>query len=251
MDYTSRTKLLLKEEGLNKLAHCHVAIFGVGGVGGAVVEALSRSGIKEISLIDNDIICLTNINRQIISNLDNIGEEKVDAFKKRIHSFSEDIVVHTYPLFFTNDNIDSIPFKDFDYIIDAIDTVSSKILLVELAKEYNIPIISAMGAANKLNPMGFIVSDIFKTEMDPLAKVMRYELRKRNISSLKVVYSKEKPIEVEEFSDTDCKYKDICKERCSPSKKRKTPGTVMMTPNAMGLLIASEVIKDLLENSDE
>ena len=247
MDYTSRSRLLLKKDGLDKLAYKHVAIFGAGGVGGAVIEALARSGIKELSLIDDDIICVTNLNRQIISLTSNIAELKVEAYKKRILDIDKNIVVHTYPLFFDSSNINDIPFKDFDYIVDAIDTISSKILLVELSNKYNISLISAMGAANKLNPMGFMVSDIFKTEMDPIAKIMRYELRKRNIHSLKVVYSKEKPLECEYFIDEDCIYKNKCKDRCHINKKKNIPGTVAMVPNAMGLLIASEVIKDLLE----
>ncbi len=248
MDYLSRTRLLLNDNNLAKLASSHVAVFGVGGVGGAAVEALVRSGIKEISLIDNDVICLTNINRQIIATKDNIGKSKVEEFKKRIHSIDESIVVHTYPLFFSKDNYEQIPFIDFSYILDCIDTVASKLLLVSLANKLNKPIISMMGAANKMNPNEFVVTDIYKTEMDPLAKVMRYELRKLGIKKLKVVYSKEKPITPSEDNDDSvCPYKEVCLNKCSPSKKRKTVGSTSFVPPSAGLLLASEVIKDLLK----
>lgn len=249
MDYLARTRLLIKDSGLAKLTKAHVAIFGVGGVGGMALEALVRSGIKEISIIDNDIICLSNLNRQIIATLDNIGKSKVSEFKKRIHAINPDIVVHTYPLFFSKETLQEIPFKQFDYILDCIDTVASKILLVEISNQENIPLISMMGAANKMNPNEFIVSDIYKTEMDPLAKVMRYELRKRGIKHLKVVYSKEKPITPidEKEEEKACPYKDVCLDKCQPSKKRKTVGSTSFTPLSAGLLIASEVIKDLIK----
>ncbi len=248
MDYLSRTRLLIGDEGLKKLASSHVAIFGVGGVGGAALEALVRSGIKEVSLIDNDIICLSNLNRQIIATRDNISKSKVDEFSKRIKSISEDIIVHSYPIFFSKENIDEIPFADFDYILDCIDTVSSKIALIKLAYELNIPIISSMGAANKMNPNQFIVSDIYKTEMDPLAKILRHELRKLGIKKLKVIYSKEPPIAIKEVEEDDfCPYKDICKDKCLPSKKRKAVGSNAFTPTSAGLLLASEVVKDIIK----
>lgn len=251
IDYLSRTRLLLKEEGLNKLAKAHVAVFGVGGVGGYTVEALVRSGIKEISLIDNDYICVSNINRQIIATTDDIGKLKVDVFKERILKINPNIVVHTYPIFFLENTKNDIPFATFDYIVDAIDTVKAKVLLAEIASTLNIPLISSMGAANKVNPMGFMVSDIYKTEMDPLAKVMRHELKKRGIKSLKVVYSKEKPIEPVYYLENECAYKYICKEHCSPHTKKNPPGSNAYVPSACGLLIAKTVIDDLLMKEEK
>lgn len=220
-----RTSLLLGETAIEKLSKCHVAVFGVGGVGGYVVEALVRSGVGSFTLVDNDVVSITNINRQIIATTDTIGRLKVDVMKERILSINPSAVVNVYPLFVKEDNLSSLPFESFDYVVDAIDTVKSKIAIIVKVKENNKPIISSMGAGNKMNPMGFVVSDINKTEVDPLAKSVRVQLRKLGIKGVKVVYSKELPIKTDS----------------------NVPGSNAFVPSAAGLLIASEVIKDLLK----
>ena len=220
-----RTSLLLGETAIEKLSKCHVAVFGVGGVGGYVVEALARSGVGSFTLVDNDVVSITNINRQIIATTDTIGRLKVDVMKERILSINPSAVVNVYPLFVKEDNLSSLPFESFDYVVDAIDTVKSKIAIIVKVKENNKPIISSMGAGNKMNPMGFVVSDINKTEVDPLAKSVRLQLRKLGIKGVKVVYSKELPIKT----------------------GTSVPGSNAFVPSAAGLLIASEVIKDLLK----
>ena len=220
-----RTSLLLGETAIEKLSKCHVAVFGVGGVGGYVVEALVRSGVGSFTLVDNDVVSITNINRQIIATTDKIGRLKVDVMKERILSINPSAVVNVYPLFVKEDNLSSLPFESFDYVVDAIDTVKSKIAIIVKAKENNKPIISCMGAGNKMNPMGFVISDINKTEVDPLAKSVRVQLRKLGIKGVKVVYSKELPIKTDS----------------------NVPGSNAFVPSAAGLLIASEVIKDLLK----
>ena len=220
-----RTSLLLGETAIEKLSKCHVAVFGVGGVGGYVVEALARSGVGSFTLVDNDVVSITNFNRQIIATTDTIGRLKVDVMKERILSINPSAVVNVYPLFVKEDNLSSFPFESFDYVVDAIDTVKSKIAIIVKVKENNKPIISSMGAGNKMNPMGFVVSDINKTEVDPLAKSVRVQLRKLGIKGVKVVYSKELPIKTDS----------------------NVPGSNAFVPSAAGLLIASEVIKDLLK----
>lgn len=241
----SRSKLLFGEEPIESLNHKHVAVFGVGGVGGHVVEALIRSGVGEISLVDDDYVCITNFNRQIIATKQYLGVSKVEAMKERILSINSDAKVNCYQMFFLKEKENEIPFSDFDYIVDAIDTVSAKIALVEIANKYNIPIISSMGAANKMDPMGFKIVDIFKTEMDPIAKVMRYELRKRGIKSLTVAFSKENPVNTKDIETSECKYQSICGNKCQKSSKKSIPGSNAFVPSACGLLIASKVIKDL------
>lgn len=188
----SRTQLIYGKDAMDILSKAHIAIFGIGGVGGYVCEALVRSGVKHFTLIDDDKICLTNCNRQIIATTKTVGQYKVDVMKERILSINPFAKVETLKCFFLPSNQDEFDFTQYDYIIDAIDTVSAKIAIILKAQANNIPIISSMGAGNKVNPMGFMVSDIYKTEMDPLAKVMRYELKKRRVKHLKVVYSKEK-----------------------------------------------------------
>ena len=227
----SRTELIYGKPAIEKLKKSHVAVFGVGGVGGYVVEALARSGVGHFTLIDADKVSLTNINRQIIATQDSIGKDKVGVMKVRILSINPCAVVDTKNMFFLPENANEIDFEKFDYIVDAIDTVKAKIVLASIAEDKNIPIISSMGAGNKVNPMGFAVTDISKTEVDPLAKTMRLELRKRGIKHLKVVYSKEKPI------------KPI--ESISENGKRELPGSNAFVPAAAGLLIASEVVRDL------
>lgn len=230
----SRTELIYGKPAIEKLKKSHVAVFGIGGVGGYVVEALARSGVGHFTLIDADKVSVSNINRQIIATQDTVGQDKVDVMKVRILSINPNAIVETKKIFFLPENSKEIEFEKFDYIVDAIDTVKAKIELVCIATEKNIPIISSMGAGNKVNPTGFLISDINKTEVDPLAKVMRTELRKRGIKHLKVVYSKEKPI------------KPV--ETISENGRRETPGSNAFVPSAAGLLIASEVVRDLTNN---
>lgn len=229
----SRTELLLGKEAMTKLSQSHVAVFGVGGVGGYVVEALARSGIGAMDLIDNDTVSLTNINRQIIATHQSIGKYKVDVAKERIMDINPQCKVKTYQTFYLPENKQNFDFKQYDYVVDAIDTVAAKIALVVSANETNTPIISAMGAGNKLNPTMFEVADIYKTSVCPLSKVMRKELKKRNIKSLKVVYSKEPPLTP-----------SISEEQ---TNKRQTAGSTAFVPPVVGLIIASEIIKDLIQ----
>lgn len=236
IDQFSRTRLIYGEDEINKLRNKRVAIFGIGGVGGYVCESLARSGIYNFTLIDNDVVSITNCNRQIIANLNSIGKQKTSLMKERIQSINSLANVEIINMFVNKDNIDSIDFASFDYVVDAIDTITSKVLIIKKCKELNIPIISSMGAGNKINPMGFIVSDIYKTEVDPLAKAMRNILRKEGIKSLKVVYSKENPLTPKAVNTNEIEL----------TAKRVTPGSNAFVPTACGLLIGSEVLKDLI-----
>ena len=227
----SRSELIYGKEAMAKLSKCHVAIFGVGGVGGYVAEALARTGIGHFTLIDSDTVALSNFNRQIIATKDTLGKYKVDVMKERILSINENAVVEVKKMFVLPENIDEIDLSQFDYIVDAIDTVKAKLAIIKKANDLNIPMISSMGAGNKLNPMGFIVADINKTDTCPLAKKIRYELRQMGIKKLKVVYSKEQPVEL--------------KEQLFNENKKPIPGSNAFVPSACGLLIASEVINDL------
>lgn len=229
----SRSELIYGKETMDKLNKCHVAIFGVGGVGGYVVEALARTGVGHFTLIDNDTVALSNFNRQIIATKETLGKYKVDAMKERILSINDKAVVKVEKMFVLPENIDEIDFSQFDYIVDAIDTVKAKLAIIAKANELNIPMISSMGAGNKLNPMGFIVTDINKTDTCPLAKKIRYELRQMGIKKLKVVYSKEQPVEL--------------KEQLFNENNKPIPGSNAFVPSACGLLIASEVINDLIK----
>ena len=228
----SRLEILIGEDKLNMLKGKHVAVFGIGGVGGSVVEALVRAGISNISIIDNDTVSLTNLNRQLIATYDSIGKDKVDVMKDRVLSINKDCNVITHKCFFLPENSSSFDFSKYDYVVDAVDTVSAKIEIIRKAKEANINVISSMGTGNKLNPTMLEVSDISKTSVCPLAKVMRYELRKRNIKNVKVVYSKEEPltpvVQLKEGS-------------------RNIPGSTSFVPPVAGYIIASEVIKDLIK----
>ncbi len=228
MEKWSRTELLLGKEKLNKLKTSTVAVFGVGGVGGYVCEALARSGVGRILLIDGDIVAKSNINRQIIATQDSIGKAKVDVMKARILAINPDCDVVVYNMFFDEDNKQDINLSQVDYVADCIDRVTNKVSLIKYIKEKNIKIISAMGAGNKLDPTAFTVDDIYKTTVCPLCKVMRKELKANNIDSLKVVYSKEPAIKV----DTEYDGKATC-------------GSVAFVPSVMGLIIAGEIIKDL------
>ena len=236
LDQFSRTRLLLGQEGMDKLAKARVAVFGVGGVGGYAVEALARSGVGALDLIDNDKVCLTNINRQIIATHKSIGQYKVDVAEERIKDINPGCTVRTYKTFYMPDTANQFNFYEYDYVIDAIDTVTGKIELVMQADKCGTPIISSMGAGNKLDPAAFEVADIYKTSVCPLAKVMRRELKKRGIKSLKVVYSKEEPIRPVE---------DAPEEEREISQKRDIPGSTAFVPSVAGLIIAGEVIKDL------
>ena len=228
----SRTSLLIGEENINKLSSFHVAIFGIGGVGGYVVEALARLGINNFTLVDNDVISLSNINRQIIATHNTIGRKKVEVAKERILSINPNANVNTYDIFFLKNEDNLIDFSSFDYVVDCIDTITSKITLVEICNKLNVPLISSMGTGNKLN-VHFEVTDIFKTSVCPLCKVMRKELKNRNIKKLKVVYSKEQPIEVEKI-------------KVNENSNKVIPGSISFVPPSAGLTIASEVFKDLL-----
>ena len=243
----SRTELLLGKEAMNKLSGSKVAIFGIGGVGGYACEALVRSGVGAFDLIDDDKVCLTNLNRQIIATRKTVGKYKAEVMKDRILEINPDAHVTIHKCFFLPENADEFPFHEYDYIVDAVDTVTAKIELVMKAQEKNVPIISSMGAGNKLDGSQFRVSDIYKTKMCPLAKVMRRELKKRGVRKLKVVYSEEKPIRPLDDMSISCRTNCICppgaKHKCT--ERRDIPGSVAFVPSVAGLIIAGEVVKDL------
>ncbi|MBQ3969657.1 MAG: tRNA threonylcarbamoyladenosine dehydratase [Clostridia bacterium] len=240
----TRTELIYGRDGIEKLSRSRVAVFGIGGVGGHACEALARSGIGHIDLIDDDRVCLSNINRQIIALHSTVGKYKVDAMESRLLDINPDIKITKHNVFFTPENADSFDFSEFDYVIDAIDTISGKIALVMKADENGVNIISSMGAGNKTNPSLFEVSDIYKTSVCPLARVMRNELRKRNIKRLKVVYSKEQPLTPKAYMTAS---QDTLKTDRSPkgSYVKQAPGSTAFVPSVAGLIIAGEVINDL------
>lgn len=242
-DQFSRTELLLGKPAMDRLAGCRVAVFGIGGVGGYVCEALARSGVGALDLIDDDKVCLSNINRQIIATNKTVGQYKTDVMKERILDINPDAKVNTYRCFFLPENASDFPFDKYDYVVDAIDTVTAKIELVMQCQNSGVPIISSMGAGNKLDPTKFRVADIYKTQMDPLAKVMRRELKKRGVKKLKVVYSEEEPVLPD--ADSAENQVDAGTARQGP-KRRSTPGSTAFVPSVAGLIIAGEVIKDLI-----
>ena len=227
-----RTELLVGEEGINKLHNSKVIVFGIGGVGSFVVEALTRAGVGNLILVDNDTICISNLNRQIHATQATVGMIKVEAMKERVISINPKCNVEAKQVFITADNISEIIPSDVDYVVDAIDTVTSKLALAEYCYKNNINIISSMGTGNKMDPTQFRVSDVFKTKVCPLAKVMRHELRKRGVKKLKVVYSEEMTMTPD-------------KGRAVPSAKRQTPGSISFVPPVAGMIIGGEVIKDL------
>lgn len=247
MNQFSRTELLFGKEAMEILKNSRVAIFGIGGVGGYTVEALVRSGVGAFDLIDDDKVCLTNINRQIIATRKTVGKYKVDVMKERILEINPEAFVETHQCFFLPENAQDFPFSKYDYIVDAVDTVTAKIELVLQAKKYQIPVISSMGAGNKIDPTGFEVSDIYKTSVCPLAKVMRKELKARGVSDLKVVYSKEPAMVPFDGEESGCKNNCICppgaQRKCTD--RRAIPGSNSFVPSVVGLIIAGEVIKDL------
>ncbi len=244
-DRFSRTELILGKDAIKKLASSRVAVFGVGGVGGYAVEALARSGVGALDLIDSDKICLSNINRQIIATQNNIGQYKVDEAKKRVLSINPDCVVRTYKIFYLPETEDMFDFSQYDYVVDAIDTVSGKLALVENAKKTGTPVISSMGAGNKLDPTAFRVADIYSTSVDPLARIMRYECRKRKIDKLKVVYSCEKPLCPKKEETSEGKGENLSDVNEKSKPRRSVPGSTAFVPSVVGLIIAGEVIKDL------
>lgn len=246
----SRTELLIGKDGLNKLKDSKVIVFGVGGVGSFTVEALVRSGVGTIVLVDDDTVCLTNLNRQIHATYDTVGKVKVEAMKDRVLSINKACNVITHQIFVTKENIPEIITDDVDYVVDAIDTVSAKIALVEYCNEKSIKIICSMGTGNKFDPTQFKVADIYDTKVCPLAKVMRHELRKREIKSLKVVYSEEMPTKPKQDDVVTCKTGCVCTggtKKCAI--KRQIPGSISFVPPVAGMIIGGEVIKDLLKES--
>ncbi len=233
-DQFSRTRLLLGDDGIEKLQKARVAVFGVGGVGGYVVEALARAGVGALDLIDNDTVACSNLNRQIIATLDTIGKPKVDVAADRVHAINPACTVRVFRTFYLPETKDQFDFTQYDYVVDAIDTVSGKIALVLQAKEAGVPIICSMGAGNKLDPSMFEVADLYKTSVCPLARVMRTECRKRGIRHLKVVYSKEPPVTPAAPAEN------------AATGKRSVPGSVSFVPAAAGLILAGEVVRDLV-----
>lgn len=238
MEQFVRTEMLLGTETMEKLKNAHVAVFGVGGVGGYVVEALARSGVGEFDLIDNDTVALSNINRQIIATHSSVGKYKVDVMMERILDINPEAKVTVHKCFFLPENSADFDFSKYTYVVDAIDTVTAKIELIIKAKEAGVPIISSMGTGNKLDPSKLEVTDIYKTEMCPLARVMRTELKKRKIPKLKVVYSKEQPIKVQKKEDNQ-----ITSEK--QGRIKDVPGSVAFVPPVAGLMIAGQVICDI------
>ena len=244
----SRTQLLLGAKGISKLENAHIAVFGIGGVGGYTVEALVRSGVGAIDIIDDDKVCLTNLNRQLIATRKTVGKNKVDVMKERILEINPKVLVNTYQCFYLPENAHEFDFSKYDYVVDAVDTVTAKIDIVMRAQELDVPVISCMGAGNRLDASKVAVTDIYKTKLDPLARVMRRELRKRQVKSLKVVYSTESPFRPIEDLASSCRSNCICpsdiQRKCTD--RRDIPGSISYVPAVAGLLLASEVIRDIV-----
>lgn len=235
-NWKSRTELLIGKENLEKLSRSKIAIYGIGGVGSFVVEGLARAGIENFILIDNDIISISNINRQIHANINTVGKRKVDVMKQRIQEINPNANVEIYMVQDIEDGEENLINKEITYVVDAVDTVTTKLKLIEKAKKEKVPIISSMGTGNKLDPTKFEISDISKTSVCPLAKVMRKELKKRNIHNVKVLYSKEEPIKIK-------------KEEIETENRRKqVPGSISFVPSVVGMIIAGEVIKDIMRD---
>ncbi|NLT09490.1 MAG: tRNA threonylcarbamoyladenosine dehydratase [Ruminococcus sp.] len=236
LEQFARTGLIFGKAGIEKLENARVAVFGIGGVGGHTVEALARSGLGALDLIDNDTVSMTNINRQIIATLSSVGKYKVDIAKERILDINPECKVKTYRTFFMPETAGDFDFTQYDYVVDAIDTVTGKIEIIMQAKAAGVPVISSMGAGNKIDPTAFEVTDIYKTSVCPLAKVMRYQLKRRGVKKLKVVYSKEEPIQTSD---------DVDFREEVPASRRAIPGSNAFVPSVAGLIIAGEVIKDI------
>lgn len=233
-DAFSRMEIMLGQTGVNKLSTAKIAVFGLGGVGSYVVEALARCGVGSLTLVDNDTVSITNINRQLFALRSTVGKSKVQVAKERIRDIDENILIHTYETFYNSDTAAMFDFHNYDYVVDAIDTVTSKLLLIEQAKACNTPILSCMGTGNKLEPDKFEITDISKTSVCPLAKVMRVELRKRGIKKVKVLYSKEKPLKAMDNGER------------KGTTDRPVPGSIAFVPSVAGLMIAGEVVRDIL-----
>ena len=244
----SRTELLLGKEAIEKLAKSRVAVFGIGGVGGYTVEALARSGVGALDLIDDDRVCITNLNRQLLATRSSVGKYKVDVAAARVADINPNCEVRVYKTFYLPETAGEFDFRAYDYVVDAIDTVTGKLSLVKNAYDCGTPVISAMGAGNKLDPTKFEVADIYKTTVCPLARAMRRELKKLGIRKLKVVYSKEEPVRPSEDGEISCRNHCVCPpgtvRKCTA--RRDIPGSVAFVPAVMGLVIAGEVIKDLI-----
>lgn len=247
LDRFARTELVFGADAIEKLKNCRVAVFGIGGVGGYTVEALARSGVGALDLIDDDKVCITNINRQIFALGSTVGKYKVDVAEERVHDINPKCEVRTYKTFFMPDTKDMFDFSLYDYVVDAIDTVTGKKQIILCAKEAGVPVISSMGAGNKVDPTAFRVADIYETSVCPLARVMRNICRKNGIESLKVVYSEEKSIRPLEDGSISCREHCVCPpgtaRKCTA--RRDIPGSVSFVPSVAGLIIAGEVIKDL------
>lgn len=244
----SRTQLLMGKAAIDTLMGSRVAVFGVGGVGGYVVEALARSGVGELDIIDDDRVCLTNVNRQVIATLSTVGKYKVDVCEERVHDINRRCIVHKYQMFYLPETADAIDISQFDYVVDCIDTVKAKLDLIKRCHDLKVPIISCMGAANKMDATAFQVTDINKTKMDPLAKVIRKKLRKMNIHKLKVVYSEEEPLRPIDDPNISCRFHCICpnKDMRKCTDRRDIPASNAFVPAAAGLICGGEVIKDLV-----
>lgn len=249
----SRTELLIGKEGLDKLSSSKIVVLGIGGVGSYTVEALARAGVGTLILVDDDAVCLTNINRQIIADYSTIGKDKVEVMKDRILQINKKCNVITHKTFITEENMGEIISEDIDYVVDAIDTISSKIALAVWCKEHNVRLISSMGTGNKMDPTQFKIADLYDTKVCPLAKVMRYELKRRGVNKLKVLYSEEKPLKPKLEEVITCKEGCVCSggssRRCA--LKRQIPGSISFVPPVAGLIIGGEVIKDIIEYKEQ
>jgi tRNA A37 threonylcarbamoyladenosine dehydratase len=247
MNQYSRTELLVGAEGIARLRNARVAIFGIGGVGGYTLEALARSGVGTLDVVDDDRVCITNLNRQILATRSTVGRPKVEVARDRVAAIDPTIQVNLHPTFYLPETADQFDFTQYDYVVDAIDTVSGKLALVEQANAAGVPIISCMGAGNKMDPSAFEVADIYETSVCPLARVMRRELKKRGIRKLKVVYSKEPPLTPLETEHNSCKVGCVCPPGSTRTcaDRRQVPGSSAFCPAVAGLIIAGEVVKDL------
>lgn len=246
----SRTELLLGKEAVEKLARCKVAVFGVGGVGSFAVEGLVRAGVGKFVLVDDDYVCLTNINRQLHATRKTLGKPKVEVMRDRILEINPRAEVIAHQIFYLPEHAPALLKPDYDYIVDAIDTMTAKIDLVLNARQLGIPIISCMGAGNKLDPARFEVADIYATSVCPVARVMRRELRKRGVDALKVVYSREEPIKPRETGDSGCPVHHLCPKGAAGTcaVRRQTPGSISFVPSVAGLLLAGEVVKTVVSS---
>jgi tRNA A37 threonylcarbamoyladenosine dehydratase len=253
MDQFSRTELLIGADGISRLNSSSVIVFGIGGVGSYTAEALARCGVGRIGLVDDDMVCMTNINRQLIATMKTVGRPKIEVMRERILEINPDCAVALYPVFYGPETAEQIDLAGYDYVVDAIDTVTAKLVLIERAKAAGAGIISCMGAGNKLDPTGFKVADISKTSYCPLAKTMRKELRARGIQGVKVVYSEEEVLQPQETEATSCKFNCVCPPGATRNctERRQVPGSISFVPSVAGLIVAGEVVKDLLADLRE